>query len=189
MDLVWSRAVLYEPPQVLGKTLRGFAPFHALALCAVQSSFMSEVGEDTDAIQELVVAVRICSLGWADRYRIVDEQAIQQWGGKIDPATYLAARQAFAVYLGESWEMPQFWSSEGEGLRANWIYHLVAFGMRELKMTEAEAWDCPIARLVCYRACVGESEGDKSLKSEEEIKGEAILEADKVKAEQAKEAK
>ncbi len=177
MNIVWANAAFYEPPKALGKTLRGFAPFHALMLEAVQSPFM--VGGPPD-FDDLVLAVHICSHGWSDRFRIRSDMAsVIEWGKVLTTEDIAAGRRNFDAYLTASWEMPQFWQSlDAHDLRANWIYHLTTFAMRRLHMTESAAWDCPIARLVCYRACVGETEGDKSLKTEEELKGIETLKAD-----------
>jgi hypothetical protein len=181
MNIVWATAALYEPPEVLGKTLRGFSPFHALMLEAVQSPFM--VGGDK-SFDDLVIAVHICSHGWVDRFAIrSDMSAVAAWGKSVTADSIAAARRDFNLYLAESWKMPSFWQSgENAAMRANWIYHLAAFAMRRLHMTEAEAWDCPIARLVCYRACVGETEGDKSLMTDDDIKGIEVLKADEAAA-------
>jgi hypothetical protein len=182
VNIVWSTAALYEPPEVLGKTLRGFSPFHALMLEAVQSPFMVGGAPDFD---DLVLAVHICSHGWADRFRIrTDLPAVIEWGKSLTADDIATSRRKFDNYLSESWKAPSFWQSgEGSDQRADWTYHLAVFGMRHLNMTEAEAWDCPIARLVCYRACVGETEGDKSLMTDEDVKGVEILKADAEKEE------
>lgn len=177
MNIVWAQAALYEPPEVLGKTLRGFSPFHALMLEAVQSPFM--VGSTAD-FDDLILAVHICAHGWADRFLIrSDMAAVIEWGKSLTADDIATGRRNFDAYLTASWETPKFWQDSDSGtLRANWIYHLAAFAMRRLNMTETEAWDCPIARLVCYRACVGETEGDKSLMTDDDIKGIETLKAD-----------
>lgn len=181
MNIVWAQAALYEPPEALGKTLRGFSPFHALMLEAVQSPFM--VVGDTPDFDDLVLGVHVCSHSWADRFLIrSDIPSVIEWGKTLTADDISTGRRNFDAYLKASWETPQFWQDTEAGtLRANWIYHLVTFAMRRLNMTEAEAWDCPIARLVCYRACVGETEGDKSLMTEEDIKGIEALKDDEAK--------
>jgi hypothetical protein len=179
VNIVWAQSALYEPPSALGKTLRGYSPFHALALETVRSPFMIGGTPDFD---DLILAVHICSHGWADRFKVMSDMAgVSEWGKSVTAADIASARAIFDRYLSESWEMPRFWQGDSGELRANWIYHLVTFAMRRLHMTEAEAWDCPIARLVCYRACYGESEGDKSLMTDDEIKGIEVLRADAAK--------
>jgi len=177
MNIVWAQAALYLPPAALGKTLRGFSPFHALMLSAVSSPFMVDGTPDFD---DLVLAVHICSHSWADRFVLrSDLPSVIEWGKTLTTEDISTSRRNFDAYLAASWQMPQFWQDAASGtLRANWIYHLAAFAMRRLHMTEAEAWDCPIARLVCYRACVGETEGDKSLMTDDDIKGIETLKAD-----------
>lgn len=172
MNVVWPQAILYEPPKVLGKTLRGFSAFHALMLEAVQSPFM--VGGKAD-LQDLILAVRICAHRWADRAKIKDTDAIKTWGKHIKRGDFIGARQTFDLYLAESFKMPEFWNKSGSSLRANFAFHLVTFGMRILGLSEADAWDTPIARMVCYRACWAESEGDTSLKSDSEQSGIELL--------------
>jgi hypothetical protein len=176
MNIVWAQAAIYEPPEVLGKTLQGFAPFHALMLEAVQSPFMRGGYGDFD---DIILAVHICSHSWAARASILSaSQELVEWGKTCTAGDISSAREKLESYFSESWKMPQFWPTDGGTMRANWIYHLVVFGMRYLRMPESRAWDCPISRLVCYRACVGETDGDKSLMSEDEIKGIEVLKAD-----------
>jgi len=181
MNIVWAQAALYEPPTVLGKILRGFSPFHALILEAVQSPFMTDAAADFD---DLVLAVHICSHGWDDRFRIQsDIPAVTKWGKTVPKKSITPARKDFDLYLKESLRMPQFWQAGGgDEPRANWLYHIATFAQARLHMVERDAWDCPIARLVCYRACVSEVEGDKSLKSESESEGVDVLKADAAKA-------
>lgn len=172
MNVVWPQAILYEPPKVLGKTLRGFSAFHALMLEAVQSPFL--VGGKTD-LQDLILAVHVCAHGWADRATIKDTEAIKAWGEHIKSVDFVDAQKQFSNYLTESFAMPEFWNNSGSTLRANFAFHLVTFGMRILGLSEADAWDTPIARMVCYRACWAESEGDTSLKSDDEQAGLDLL--------------
>ena len=177
MNLVWAQAALYEPPTVLGILLRGYSPFHALALEAVQSPFITGAPDD---FFDLVLAVHICSRRWAHRFLIggLAHKPLRRWGRRVRHDEIARGRGQFLTYLAESWMTPEFWRSEGSGpLRAHWLYHLAAFGQRELHMSEAEAWDCPIARLLCYRATVGETEGDKNLVTDEERRGIEMLKA------------
>jgi len=186
MDLVWSRAAFYLPPKVLGKNLRGFSPFHILMLEAVSSPYIIGGKRDND---DLILAVYICSQGWADRYSIIryDLKAVKKWGRSVRKPDFVVAHKDFLLYLQESWEMPGCWPEPGSsGIKANPAYHLATFGMRELKMTEQEAWDCPMARLVCYRACVSESEGGDPLITDDDRAGMAILKADQEKADKKK---
>ena len=175
MNLVWAQAALYEPPTVLGLKLRAYSPFHAMALEAVQSPFTIVAKDD---FFDLVLAVHICSRGWADRYLLggLAHKPLRRWGRRVRQDEIARGRRQFLEYLSESWQTPQFWQSASGGpMRAHWLYHLTAFAMRELNMSEQQAWDCPIARLVCYRAAVGESEGDKNLVTEEEQRGIDML--------------
>jgi hypothetical protein len=55
---------------------------------------------------------------------------------------------------------------------------MVTFAMRELNLPEAQAWDFPVARLLCHQACVAESNGNNDLMSAEDLQGINTLRQD-----------
>lgn len=174
MNLIWPQSAFYSPPTVLGKTLQGFSPFHALMLSAVESPYI-EGGKP--GFDDTLLAVHICSHGWADRFEVQgNPDAVKAWGKKAKIEDIGAAPKLIEQYFAESWKTPRFWNSGDGHVRSNWVFLLVTFAICELGMTEEQAWDTPIARLMCYRASWGEMQGDKSLMSDEEA---AAIESDR----------
>lgn len=171
MQTAWIQACLYQPPVVLGRQLQPFSSFHALALDGVRSPFWHG-GAPT--IDDLVLAVHICALTWETRAAVFgDVRRIMKWGRRQRKADHASELAAFRLYLDESNVYPARWkTSESSAIKASGFFHLVAFGMGRMNMSEAQAWDCPMARLVCYSEAHREQETGKSdLISEEESKG------------------
>jgi hypothetical protein len=187
MQEAFLASALYQPPIVLGRQLRHFSPFHALALEAVNSPFAHDpvTGVTPDS---LIVAIHTCSLSYADGLAaLLDTAAIQKWGASVGKWDFDATLKIFKRHISDSMVLPAFYhTGDEEDARAPVAWHLATSGMRFLNMTEADAWDCSIAKLVCYRACISEWNGSKSLKSDEEIKGRKILEEIKAREEAVK---
>ena len=187
MQEAFLQSALYRPPVVLGRQIRPFSPFHALALEAVNSPFAHDpvTGVTPDS---LIVAVYTCSLSYADGLpALLDTAKIQAWGASIGKWDFAKTKAQFFRHMDDSMLLPVFYhTGDEEDCRAPVVWHLATSAMRFLHMTETEAWDCSIAKLVCYRACISEWNGSKSLKSDEEIKGRKILEEIKVREEAEK---
>lgn len=182
MQLSWVQAVGYAPPVVLGKQLQAFSAFHVLMLDAVASPFFRGGAPDT---HDLLLAVHVCSSTWASRASVVtDLSSVTDWGQGQLNVDWPAEMSAFEKYISESWLIPDKWElGDGEKAKANGAYHLAVFAMRFLGLAEAEAWNCPVSRLVCYRETYSEQETGKSLlKTEDELAG-----IEKLKAEAAAE--
>jgi len=161
MQAAWTQAALYEPPVILGRKLQPLSPLHLLILDSVDSPFIS--GGKSD-IQDLVLAVHTCCLKWETRQNIFPEDdALKAWGTEQAKTDWREELAAFQLYLSESWVIPEKWDAkDGDKCKANGAYHMALFCMRNLNMPEAEAWNCPVARIVCYRECYAEQETGKS---------------------------
>lgn len=172
-DISWIQSVLYEPPTVLGRRLRPFSPLHALILQNIDSPFM--FGGTAATFEDLVVAVHVCGLTWTERNQwLPPAKLLRRWGRKQRHTDFGAVADVMDEYISESWQLPERWTS-GKGpshSKANGAFHLAVFGMSRLGMTEARAWDCPVARLICYREAFAEQETGKSdLVSDQEKRG------------------
>jgi len=166
MHIAWTQAVLYDPPTVLGRKLYPFSPLHALVLDAVQSPFF--IGGNYD-LQDLVLAVHVCCSSWDTRADIFANPAtLKKWGKQHGKTNWRKEVAAFQFYMAESWNTPKSWhdgkdgADKGSTAKASGAYHLAVFAMRRLGMSEAAAWDCPAARIVCYRETFIEQESGKS---------------------------
>lgn len=161
MNIAWTQAVFYKPPVVLGRQLKTLSPLHVLMLDALDSPVMTGgvCGND-----DLIVAVHVCTLDWSTRDKLLaDLKSIKAWGKTQRKCDWYDAHADFQLYLRESWTIPQKWDTGAKSeVRANGAYHMAVFGMRNLGMSEQAAWDCPVARLVCYREAYAEQETGKS---------------------------
>lgn len=175
-DTTWVESVLYGPPVILGRQLRPLSPLHVLILHSIDSPCL--LGGPV-LYDELIVAVHVCSLSWDTRHdAFPDAKSMRKWGRKQRRANIESATEAMLAYIRESWHVPERWDSGGdkEQARANGAFHLAVFGMSQLGMGEQQAWDCPLARLMCYREAYAEQQTGKSeLMSEEEKRGRGIL--------------
>jgi len=181
MHIAWTQAVLYQSPAVLGRQLAPLSPLHVLTLEAVNSPFM--VG-GVSGLDDLILAVHICATQWGTRAGIfANEKLLRKWGRQHRRADWRAEMGAFHTYLDESWTTPDKWGKGASGAaKAPGAYHLAVFAMRNLGMAEAQAWDCPIARLICYREAFAEQErGESDLMTDEEKRGIEVLKTDERK--------
>lgn len=175
MQTAWIQACLYQPPVVLGRQLQPFSSFHALALDAVDSPFWHG---GIPSVDDLILAVHICALTWETRSAVFgDFRRLMKWGRRQRKADRAAELEAFRRYLNESNVYPARWKTgESSNIKASGFFHLVAFAMHRMNMTEAQAWDCCMARLVCYSEAYREQETGKSdLISDDEMKGIEML--------------
>lgn len=193
MQIVWAQSVLYEPPAILGRKLNLFSPFHALILEAAHSPFMDDLSGKAAQVDDLLLAIHVCSKSFTDKFSgLINPQEIQDWGKSVTPEQWQSARADFSLYLKESWKTPEYWSSSSSAeTKASWIFHLVVFAMKQLRFTEQQAWDAPISRIVCYRAAYAEQQtGESDLKTEfDEIGIETLKKDEEAAKEKAKKEK
>lgn len=177
METAWIQSILYQPPAVLGKSLKPFSPFHALVLDSIESPYMRGGNATPD---DLITAVYVCSCSWSDRARILngDKAELRKWGKDFCRADWQSEFDAFNLYLSESWTTPTTWKrGDGGTVKASGAFHMTVFAMRILGMNEADSWDAPLARLVCYRETYTEQETGKSdLQTDDERHGKKVLE-------------
>lgn len=180
MQPVWIQSLLYQPPTVLGKQLKPFSALHFLILNFYASPFLH--GKGRISTDDLILAVIVCASDFASRHDLlnIDNKQIKKWGREHRKTDLLEAVATFEEYLQESMVIPEKWQSVQDGggtIKTNTSYALVMFAMGRLGMTEAQAWDVPLARLVCYRDVYYELEtGKTDVVSDEErsiINGES----------------
>jgi hypothetical protein len=115
----------------------------------------------------------VCALSFNDGLAF-DGKAIMTWGRKTRNVAH--AIPQFRDYINAGMRCPEYWrKTEDKPVKAPYWWHLALFGRQQLGLDEAAAWDEPVARLVCYRACHAETEGWKNLKTDNEMKGADIL--------------
>jgi len=182
MQGAFISALTYQPPVVLGRQLLHFSPWHGLMLEAAGSPYLVE-GKTT--VADMIYGVWVCSTSFSEGYaKAGDGIGASKWGKKEKRSDRTEAKALFDEYIIKSFACPDYWSTGGGAqLKAPYWWHLALFGQNVLGLSEAKAWDHPIMKLVCYRACDAESNGWDKLKTENEMEGSRVLRADMEKEE------
>lgn len=177
MQGAFISAHTYSPPSVLGRQLRPFSPWHGLLLEAAGSPYI--LGGSAD-IDDLIFCAWVCSKSYREGFAgAADTKAVRQWGLKTRSAQYPRELALMNAHITASYQTPRFWDKgKGGGSKAPDWWHLATFAMRELHLSEADAWDYPIVKIACYSACVAETNGNQDLMSADEIKGIETLKAE-----------
>jgi len=185
MQGAFIQALTYSPPSVLGRQLCAFSSWHGILLEAADSPYI--VG-GIPKLDDMVLGVWVCSRSYADGWAgATDIAAVSEWGKNLKDHDFPKALATFGEYITASFMGPEYWSSgSGSSIRAPYMWHLATFGMMHLHLTDVEAWDYPIARMVCHYACKSESEGNKDLISNDDLRGMEVLKADAEKEKEAK---
>jgi drug/metabolite transporter (DMT)-like permease len=176
MQGAFVQALTYRPPVALGRQLRPFSAWHGLILDAAGNAFM--LG-GIPGLEDTVFAALVCSLSFADGIEAyTDKRRVSKWGRKYGPDAITRASLVLRGHILAGLHCPEYGQDgKGKPVRAPYWWHLATFARVQLGMSEAAAWDAPVSRLACYRACVAEGEGWDKLKSDEEIDGAEILKA------------
>ncbi|MDD4860789.1 MAG: hypothetical protein PHI33_01640 [Smithellaceae bacterium] len=181
MQGAFIQAITFCPPSILDRPLYPLSSFHGLILESAGSFFICGGRSDLD---DIIFGVWVCSHKFADGYRgVADIKAAQKWGRRLKDRDLEAAGIKFREYIDAAFTQPEYWKSgESSSIRAPYWWHLAFFGMSKLHLSEADAWDYPVAKLACFQACWAENEGSKDLMSAEEIQARAKLPAEEKKA-------
>jgi hypothetical protein len=171
MQGAFIQALTYCPPVILGRQMRPFSCWHGLMLEAMGNAYL---GGTKPGVSDVVAGAWVCALSSKDGLAF-DGKAIVAWGRKTrNVASAIAQLQD---YIDAGLRCPEYWrKAEDKPVKAPYWWHLALFARQHLGLDEAAAWDEPVARLVCYRACNAEQEGWKNLKSDNEMKAKAALE-------------
>jgi hypothetical protein len=185
MQGAFIQSLTYNPPSVLGRQLKPFSPWHGLLLEAAGSPYLHGGLPD---VNDLILGVWICTKSFSEGFRAAaDRYAARKWGASLKQPQFFSDQAIFTEYISASFLTPQYWQGkEAKPIRAPYFWHLATFAMRDLHLSEQEAWDVSITRLACYQACVADVSGSKDLMSAEDIKGIEILKADEEKEKENK---
>jgi hypothetical protein len=171
---------LIRPGVVLHKRLQDFSVGHAYLLEALESPFM--LGGRV-AFYDLVVAVLVCSMPFAKARKYLMRplsrirRDAERWGFwcrlrgfDIDKAT-----EAFREYIGAYHDMADPYrdkkSKPGESCLPEAVR--IAWALME-RMSEDEAWNCPMARALTYYTAQAEYNGQKFMTETEARKLKVI---------------
>lgn len=178
MDSQFLETVFHSPPVLLGRALKPFCCGHAVTLDALESPF---VKGGTATLDDLISAIWVCSHSFeeirskfgGDRQAMLSECV--DWGKSASDFDLQSVNEGFQRYLVEGTRAPQRWKTkESKNSRAPWALTVVTALMREMKMSEAQAWNMPLPQALWYFASISEANGDKSLKTEEDRERQKI---------------
>jgi len=189
LDEKFVQALMLRPPKVLGVQLRPYCAGHALLLDALGNSFVTP-GADW-SLEDLGVAVLVCSRSFEAGRRLVVPRGR---GDRLPVRTRLllwllgwrARRRAkfieheiaaFAAYLEDYQQMPDYWGAQAGSLNAPWPYSAAVGTVIALKgaVSLAEAWNLPLSESVFYAATVADLYGDDGLMSQRDKAGLAAV--------------
>ena len=172
MEREFSIAVTQRPPKVLGVQLLPLCIGHKLLLDRIACPVVSG---GTFTLQDLMGAVLVCSRSFEDANKLHRERLlplkIWLWSRRF--AGFDIAREilAFRNYIEAGCSCPELKAdaSEGRGAGAPYTLRLVQFCREKLGMTDAQAWDFPLARANWEWATGWEGEGSLKIKNQSEM--------------------
>jgi hypothetical protein len=149
-------SMFVRPREILARGLRPFSAWHWAAFVALDLPFLSKRPPTPD---DLVLAVAVCCTQFGDDLTALDVPP--GWGNEFD---FVRELETFRLYLNEHCTFPDRYETVGsEGSRMSAIpspfYCVSTVLMHMHGITEAEAWNMPLCRLVAYKEAVAESQG------------------------------
>lgn len=159
---IFAGAMLPPSPVVLGRQLLPFSCWHALMLMLAGSPWV--VGGSAPEWADTIFAVWLCGEPYApERARSIEDvqRECADWGRSVGAWDHAAAAGEFREYLDASFRFPSLKTPASGGVSAvPWPFRAVSTVMHYLpQLSETEAWNMPVARVACYRACYAEDQG------------------------------
>ena len=167
MDNPFLQAVFVQPREVMGRQLRPFSAYHAAALMLLDSPFILGTHDGVGA-QDLVLAAYVCSFGFEDGPQVlfpeVDLGAIEAWADECVNIDFEEELQVFNAYMDDYLEAPEMWQpakgGAGKDSGIPWPVYCVTVVLQNMKgVSEADAWNMPLSRLVAYKCAIAEQNG------------------------------
>ena len=170
MDTVdsWTQSVFAMPPVMCGRQLQPFSLSHSLLLRAIGCPYAFTNADATR--NDLLTAVEVCSRKHSENaahlfgggirlFRLVYRSL--RWGG-MDFAT---ADESFRTYIADFTRMAErvIVGDGSDPMSAPTEFHLHRHLCEVMHMTEADAWDCSVARAWAYFDTWSEWKGGKGL--------------------------
>jgi len=190
MQQVFKNALYHTEPTVLLRRLLPLSLGHLYQLYAAESAYAIKGGKP--GLPDLVYAVGICSrtfeqgMAWLRRPRLLAE--CERWGrrarNRVDPEE---EHQVFLEYVDQFAIFPERY--QDDKLQAKPCKHpwplVIAVKIIPL-VGESRAWNMPLPLALSYWSALAETEGDESLRGEDDERRRALQLAHM--AEQAKKA-
>jgi len=167
MDNPFLQAIFVQPRVVMGRQLLPLSAYHAAALMLLDSPFIVS-SDDPLTHDDLVLACYVCSFGVADGptslFPELDMVGILEWGASCKDIDNDAEFEAFSVYLNDYLTFPEMWQPTDAGATKTsgipWPVYCVTTVLQNMRgITEQEAWDMPLNKLVAYKCAIAEQNG------------------------------
>lgn len=166
-------AWLIAPGKVLRKKLQDFSVGHAFLLEAMESPFIvgGNIGFD-----DLVVAALLCSLPFrkANRFLLLPpsliSKKVMRWGWICRMFGFDLSVEAKKMqdYVSAYMEMPEVWQEKNKpGKKSAMPFTIRLVWCLMTKMTEDEAWNCPMSRALAYYSAEAEHNGTEFVSEEQ----------------------
>jgi len=165
MDSVFFQSMLVRPPEILGRQLHHFSAWHTLLLTWLDNAFI-EGGEVAEG--DITEFVYICGTQYKEGdLGIMDPNVARyayKWGKEIGTFDYNEVIAQIDVYLTDYMSFPKFWYREFKTKESHIpvSFRIVATVLSNYStFSEEEAWNMPMIKAACYRACVAEDNGQE----------------------------
>lgn len=180
MESEWASHAFQQEATVLSIRLRPYSCGHEILLSMERSPYL--LGGKTDW-HDLFTAVLICSQNFADGLKLIRSPRrvkLFAWIWRLSLKLTMRGRlnligegNRFSKYLEDNnWSPPVcepvFGKNGARRLKAPKAFRLVPFLCSHLHLTEAQAFDFPMARAQSYQAAVDDKAGMIDLEGEEE---------------------
>ena len=160
---IFGGAMLPSAPVILGRQLLPLSCWHALLLMMADSPWLrSGTAPDwADTVFALWVCGRRYEAEDSANWDRIQSECVA-WGRAVGEWNHDAVSAEFREYLDAALTLPGF-KQPATGEAASpipWPFRAVATVMHYLpQLSEEDAWNLPVARVACYRACCGEDNG------------------------------
>ncbi len=177
-DAAFAVAALPSPARVLGLSLRPYSIGHELWLLREDSPFAKEdrVSTGPDSRSDLIRAVWTCSLTWKEirggRADWLKPLKLAIWTARLTRMDFDQAETAFRDYLllgSDLAPTDRDPKDTSRPLGGPHLARLILFLIRELRKTEEEAFDYPMALANWHYATWLEKEGAVRVLNEDEV--------------------
>jgi hypothetical protein len=172
------QALYYStPPRIFGRRVLPFSLSHSFLLSGLENGI---VHASEGSRSDLLHAVWVCGMDHkSNSANLLNPPLFRMmWFAALSKRyDYETERLKFMQYVSDFLEVPEHWQgeSDGKGFRAPWQFHFVMTAAANFGATIDQAWNMPVALARCYYDVWAESQGDKSLVSQSEIRNIARM--------------
>lgn len=169
MQEVFRNAVYHTEPTVLLRHLKPLALGHCFILLAADSPYI--LGTIPN-LMDLALAAGVCSRTFEDAGEWIKSPGIKKdcttWGKRCRGMNFAAESRKLSDYLRDFSAMPsRFLPKTAKPCLHPWPLFLVA-ELLQLNIGESRAWNMPLPMAISITSAYGETQGDKSLESEDD---------------------